>query len=33
MAPISKRLQARPGTERGAALIERLAETREPVSG
>jgi UDP:flavonoid glycosyltransferase YjiC (YdhE family) len=33
MAPIAKRLQASPGTERGAALIERLAETREPVSG
>jgi UDP:flavonoid glycosyltransferase YjiC (YdhE family) len=31
LAAISKRLQAYPGNARAAALIERLAETREPV--
>ena len=32
MAPIAERLQANPGTERAADLIERLAQTREPVT-
>jgi UDP:flavonoid glycosyltransferase YjiC (YdhE family) len=32
MAPIAERLQANPGTERAADLVERLATTREPVT-
>ena len=32
MAPISERLQANPGTERAADLVERLAQTGEPVT-
>ena len=32
MAPIAERLQANPGTERAADLVERLAQTREPVA-
>ena len=32
MAPIAQRLQANPGTERAADLIERLAATHEPVT-
>ena len=32
MAPISARLQANPGTERAADLVERLAQTGEPVT-
>ena len=32
MAPISARLQANPGTERAADLVERLAQTRQPVT-
>jgi MGT family glycosyltransferase len=32
MAPIAERLQANPGTERAADLVERLAQTGEPVT-
>jgi MGT family glycosyltransferase len=33
MGRIAQRLQANPGTERAADLIERLVDTREPVTG
>jgi MGT family glycosyltransferase len=32
LGAIAKRLQAKPGNQRGAELIERLAETRQPVT-